>query len=305
MKKLFLLAFVVILFTACEEQQKRYTQNSSEIEIVKNLIKNYNSKAYDMSIYADTSKTNYNSKVKGMSPSETMAYHQANDAAYTSRGFLDKDQEYEMVVTDDGETWVNCWLDWKGILAGNSKEINMPVHLTYRFVDGKIVREVGMWDPTEVVLGLQEIEAAKNMSVEEKLIKNTIQNVVKAWNTRDKELMYSVMDPNILRTTDGIKTQSGTKEYGDMMDLYHNAFNNFTVTMHNSRIKDNKAYISWTISGTNTGSFLENPATNKKISVPGFSVWTFNSDGKATQEDAYADNLAIFQQLGYTLTPPQ
>jgi steroid delta-isomerase-like uncharacterized protein len=305
MKKLLFLALTILFFAACEKQEKRYTQSSSEIDTVKKLIANYNSKAYDMTIYADTSKTNYNSKEKGMSPGETLAYHQANDAAYSSRGFLDKDQEYEMVLTDDGQTWVNCWLDWQATLVGNDKEINMPVHLTYRFIDGKIVREVGMWDPTEVVLGLQEIEAAKNMPVEEQAIKNAIQNAVKAWNTNDKELMYSFMDADITRTTDGIKTQSGTQEYGNMMDLYHNAFSNFTVTMRNSTIKDNKAYISWAISGTNTGSFLENPATNKKINVPGFSVWTFNSDGKATQEDAYADNLAIFQQLGYKLTPPE
>ena len=62
-----------------------------------------------------------------MSPSETIAYHQANDPAYSSREFLDKDQEYEMVKTDDDQTWVNCWLDWKGTLAGNGKEVEIPI----------------------------------------------------------------------------------------------------------------------------------------------------------------------------------
>ena len=42
----------------------------------------------------------------------------------------------------------------------------MPVHLTYRFVDGKIVREYGYWDPTEVLLSLQAIEAAKKAEEE-------------------------------------------------------------------------------------------------------------------------------------------
>lgn len=167
MKKLILFGLVAILISACQEQKQRYTQKSEEIETVKILINNYNNKTYDTSIYADTSKTFYNTKDKSLSPSETIAYHQANDANYSSRGFLDKDQEYEMVVTDDGETWVNCWLDWKGTLAANNKEVDIPIHLTYRFVEGKIVREVGFWDGSEIALILQEMAMAKEAAAAE------------------------------------------------------------------------------------------------------------------------------------------
>lgn len=161
MKKIILLGLVAVLFAACQQQKQRYTQKSEEIETVKTLIKNYNDQTYDVTIYADTSKTFYNTKDKSLSPSETIAYHQANDSIYSSRGFLAEDQEYEMVVTDDGETWVNCWLDWKGTLTANNKEVDIPIHLTYRFVEGKIVREVGMWDGSEIALVLQELAMAK------------------------------------------------------------------------------------------------------------------------------------------------
>jgi ketosteroid isomerase-like protein len=162
MKKLILLTLTIVLFSACDKQEKRYTQQSSEIETVKKLIENYNNKDYDVSIYADSSKTHYNSKDKSMSPEQTIAYHKANDAIYSSRNFVVDDPEYEMVVTDKGDTWVNCWLDWKGTMAGNNKEINIPIHLTYQFLDGKIVREVGYWDSTEIALELQGINAANN-----------------------------------------------------------------------------------------------------------------------------------------------
>jgi steroid delta-isomerase-like uncharacterized protein len=305
MKNLFLLGLAIVLFTACEKQDKRYTQQSPEIETVKKFLDNYNNQVYDTSIYADSSKSFFNSsKDKFMSPSETVAMHKQNDAVYSKRGFTNEDPEYEMVVTDDGETWVNCWLDWKGTLAANNKEFEMPVHLTYRFVDGKIVREVALFDPSAIVLELQALEAEKLMSVEEKTILAAANTAVKAWNANDKELMYSFMTPDISRLTDGIKTQSGTKEYGEMMDLYHNAFSGFTVTLNSIDVKNNKAYITWTISGTNTGEFMGNPATNKKLSLPGLSIWTFNSEGKATEEHAYADNLAIFQQLGYSAPAP-
>ena len=71
-----------------------------------------------------------------------------------------------MVLDDKDRTWVNFWGDWKGTLVANQKEITIPIHLTYQFVDGKIVREYGYWDPTEVLLSLQAIEAAKKAEEE-------------------------------------------------------------------------------------------------------------------------------------------
>ncbi|WP_422079584.1 nuclear transport factor 2 family protein [Ulvibacterium sp.] len=168
MKKVLFLNLVVLLFIACQPKGPvRYTQNSPEIDAVKKHIANYNNKNYDTGIYADTSKTFLNTRKKAMSPSEAMDYHKQNDVNYSSRGFKAEDQEYEMVVTDDGETWVNCWLDWKGTLAATGQEIEIPIHLTYRFVESKVVRELGYWDPTEIVLALQQIEAQKNSSEEE------------------------------------------------------------------------------------------------------------------------------------------
>lgn len=161
------MVMAVILVTACQPTEKRYTQQSTEIDIIKKHIENYNTKSYDASVYADTAKIFFNTSKNPMEVKDIIPMHQANDVNYSSRGFTGEDPEYEMVVTDDGETWVNCWLDWKCILAENGKEIEIPVHLTYRFVDGKIVREVGMWDATQIVLSLQEIEAAKQKLSEE------------------------------------------------------------------------------------------------------------------------------------------
>ena len=300
MKKISILLLATILFTACQQGAQRYTQNSTEIDTVKKIIANYNSKTYDTAMYADTSKTFYNSKDNSMSPAETIAYHQETDKMYTTRSFLDKDQEYEMVLTDDGNTWVNCWLDWKGTLAANGKEFTIPIHLTYQFIDGKIVREVGHWDPTEVVLALQEVEKMNNMSVDEKAIHSAIVNVTKAWNANDKEMMASGMTKNFTRTENGTVIAKNPEDYAGFMDIYHGAFPDFTVKIDKTFISGNKAYLNWTCTGTNTGNFMENEPTSKKIKTHGFSVWTFDKDGKAIQEDAFYDNMVVFNQLGIT-----
>ena len=303
MKKLSILILAAILFTACQQGPTRYTQNSPEIDTVKKLIANYNSKAYDTSMYADTSKTLYNTKENGMSPSETMEYHKQNEAIYKSRSFLDADQEYEMVLTDDGNTWVNCWLDWQGTLAANNQEFNVPIHLTYQFIDGKIVREHGHWDPSSQVLALQEIEAQMNSSVEEKTIRAAIDVVTKAWNANDKAAMASSMASNFIRTENGNTIAKNPKEYAGFMDVYHGAFPDFTVKIDKTFINGNKVYMNWTCTGTNTGKFMDNDPTNEKIETHGFSVWTFNTEGKSVREDSFYDNLVVFNQLG--LTPPK
>ena len=300
MKKLLLLGLAVLLFAACQQEQ-RYTQQSPEIDTVKKLIKNYNDKTYDASIYSDTSKTYYNTKNKAMSPQETIAYHQANDAAYSSREFLDKDQDYEMVKTDDGKTWVNCWLDWKGTLAANGKEFMIPIHLTYQFVDGKVVREVGMWDPSEVVL---ELQAMSNISDQEKAMINATSDFIKAWSDNDFELLKSITTKNIVRVANGETAAKNQDEIGDIMKFWHTTIPDFNLNLKNSVVNGNKTYTSWTSTGTNTGNFGENPPTGKKSITQGFTILTFNNEGKVIHEEAFYDLLSVLNQWGYTVTPP-
>ena len=68
---------------------------------------------------------------------------------------------YEMVTNDKGSTWVYFWGNWKGTLAANNKEIKIPVHLSLKFANGKIVREEGFYNLSELTTALQAIEAAK------------------------------------------------------------------------------------------------------------------------------------------------
>ena len=167
MKKLFLLGLTLLLFISCKQQESRYTQSSPEIDTFKSLINDYNTKNYEslVSKYADTAKTNFNRDK--MASKDIPNYHKANDVNYSSRGFIEPGQTYEMVVDDDGKTWVNFWGTWKGTLAANNKELTIPVHLTGRFIDGKVVEDYGYWDPSEVILTLQAIEAAKSLTEEE------------------------------------------------------------------------------------------------------------------------------------------
>ena len=303
MKKLFLLGLAVMIFTACNKQESRYTQNSPEIETFKAVLNAYDTKNYEalVSHYADTSKTSFN-KIN-MASKDIPEFHKENDLNYSERGFVKEGQEYEMVLDDEGKIWVNFWGTWKATLAANGKEFTMPIHLTARFIDGKIVEDYGYWDPSEIILALQEIEAVNNMSVDDKALYTTIKNMVTIWNKNDQVAMKAISVPNLIRNANGQRIANNQDEYGAMMTSFFTGFSDFKVTLEDTKINSNKAIITWRCTGTHNGEFLGNAPTNKKINMLGMSVWTFNKDGLEVEEDAFFDNLIMFNQLG--ITPPK
>jgi hypothetical protein len=72
-KILGLLVITLLLFTACQEQTKRYTQTSPEIDHLKAAIADYEAGNWEgyMSHYADTAKIYHNTESKPISPKES------------------------------------------------------------------------------------------------------------------------------------------------------------------------------------------------------------------------------------------
>jgi predicted ester cyclase len=63
-------------------------------------------------------------------------------------------------------------------------------------------------------------------------------------------------------------------------------------------------YMSWTITGSNTGVFGELPPTGKRIKISGITRMDFDDEGKIAVEQVYYNELSLMQQLGHTLSPP-
>lgn len=304
MKKLFLLGLAVSLFVACQTEKQRYFSESPEIETVKAGINAYEAQDWESwkANLADTAKF-YPNRTKGLSADDYLENTKAMVATLSSYSFDQDNTFVEMVIDKDNETWVNYWSNWKGTIAVNGKELTIPVHLTIQFVNGKIVEEYGYWDMSEYIAAMQEIEAEKSLSIDEKALQTNIRNMVTVWNKNDQAQMKAISVPNLIRNSNGLKTASNQDDYAAMMTSFFTGFPDFKVVLEDSKIVGNKAIITWRCLGTNTGEFLGNEPTNKKVNLPGMSVWTFNADGKAVQEDAFFDNLNMFNQLG--ITPPK
>jgi hypothetical protein len=160
MKILLIYLMPLLLLSCINESQERYTQNAPEIDTFKESIKEYENQNWEAfkTHYADTAKIFNNSTEKNpKSIDETIKEYQKNSEIFISWGFLKDTEEFEMVVTDRGQTWVNYWAVWQGRLAATNELFEVPCHVTVQFVDGKIVREHGYWDNAPIVLALREL----------------------------------------------------------------------------------------------------------------------------------------------------
>jgi len=169
MKKIMLILVAVALITACQQnQQPRFTTSSPEIDSYKKGVNAYESQDWEtwQGMFADTAKVYYNTWAVASTPQETMQGHVNMIGTLSSYGFDDDKMFIEQVVDDEGKTWVNFWGLWKGTLKGNGKALEIPVHLSTQFVNGKIVEEYGFWDMSSYVLEMQAIEAAAQAAAE-------------------------------------------------------------------------------------------------------------------------------------------
>ena len=165
MKKLFLLGLAIILFTACQQQPERYTTTSTNIDEVKSLISDYHDGNWEAwaSHYSDTAKIYHNTWKTGASVKETSESLKTILANMSGYHFDEGEDEifYEEIISDKGMTWVHFWGLWRGTLAANNQELEIPVHIAMNMVEGKIALEYGFYNISEFTLALQAIETAK------------------------------------------------------------------------------------------------------------------------------------------------
>jgi steroid delta-isomerase-like uncharacterized protein len=304
MKKLLLFVLTVVLITSCQKEKQRYFSESPEINAFKASISEYGNGDWKTwhTHFADTAKLYINS-LKSISASDLESAQREMLSNFSSYGFQDKGTFAEMVLDSDDETWVNYWANWHGVLKENGKEIDVPVHITAQYVNGKVVEMYDYYDSNPITVALAEIEAVNNMALEDKAILESINKVVEGWNAHDISNLKSLSVEKLVRTTNGNLELKNITDYEGFMKTFVTAFPDFKVLATKLDIKGNKAYISWTVTGTHNGDFMGNAATGKKIKVNGFSIWTLNAAGKFISEDAYFDNQIMFNQLG--ITPPK
>ena len=96
----------------------------------------------------------------------------------------------------------------------------------------------------------------------------------------------------------------GIDGYKNFIKNTADTFSEFDATIEEVNVKGDKIWCRYSMTGINTGSMGDIPATGKKFQVTGMAI-TRIADGKIIEDETYWNVLGFYHQLGFTLSPPK
>ena len=144
----------------------------------------------------------------------------------------------------------------------------------------------------------------KQSKLEKIYTKNLSFFIEVCWNEKDLTPLNEIVDNDYSRIVNNVTIIENLSELEAIMKVLFIGFPDLFVTIEKITFENNKAYLYWSFTGTNTGIFGEISATGKKVIVRGFTIIHFNNNGLIFHEDVHYNELDLLQQLGYTLNPP-
>lgn len=124
-----------------------------------------------------------------------------------------------------------------------------------------------------------------------------------AFNQKDAAKAASYYAENAVLADYGAeKPDSGRAQIQQMWQGYITAFPDGHVTIEGEVAHGDMVVLRWHGTGTNTGPFMEMPATNKRVEDHGCSVYHI-ADGKILHEWQYWDRAGFMMQLGMMPRP--
>ncbi len=139
----------------------------------------------------------------------------------------------------------------------------------------------------------------------EKEAKVLLDRYMETMNNADLDLVDKIISPDfVLRTPFFPQPLVGIKNYKGLVINTSKTFSNFKATIDEVIVKGDKIWGRFSMEGVNTGPLGNIPATGKKFHITGLAV-TRVAKGKIVEDETYWNVLGMYQQLGFTLTPPK
>jgi cytidyltransferase-like protein len=130
--------------------------------------------------------------------------------------------------------------------------------------------------------------------------------IVAVLNNEKKEPLFSVeerMDMIRESVVDMGEDIVGTSAFKELVTSFRTAFPDFNVTFDEVFAAGDTTVIQWTMTGTNTGPFGDLPPTGQPVTLHGVAI-SRAVDGMTVEVWQHYNQLFMFQQMGFTLTPP-
>jgi len=161
----------------------------------------------------------------------------------------------------------------------------------HRLERGKIVELWADWNLQSLLdqlgLGMTEQEANKALA------KRFVEEI---WNRKRPDRIADFLTKDYVRhSPSGL--MHGAQGLRQDYDTYLLAFLDCHIRIDDMTCEGNQVVVRFTATGTQKGEFLDLPATNRAVSVPGITVMQI-AGGKIAEEHVVWDRLGILQQLG-------
>ena len=139
----------------------------------------------------------------------------------------------------------------------------------------------------------------------EKEAKVFMDRYMETMNRADLDLVDEIISPEfVLRTPFLPEPLVGIENYKTMVKNTSNTFSDFNAIIEDVIVKGDKIWCRFSMEGINTGPLGDIAATGKKFHVTGLAI-THVVDGKIIEDETFWNVLGFYQQLGFTLIPPQ
>ena len=131
----------------------------------------------------------------------------------------------------------------------------------------------------------------------------TITRQADAWNSHDGAAVAAFFAQDATLHDAGGETAHGRDEIAARARQYIDAFPDMRLEITSVEVDGNRYAAEWRATGTNSGSLMGMPATNRPVTVEGCDVGEIGDDGLIARENDYWNEAAFMRQLGMMPEP--
>lgn len=144
----------------------------------------------------------------------------------------------------------------------------------------------------------------EDLSLTEQEAKDILNKLMQTVRNVDTTLVDEILHPDcVLRYPLLPEPIKGIDAYKIFIKGTAITFSDFNGVVEEVNVKGDRIWCRYSMSGINTGPLGDIPATGKKFHVTGMAI-TRIVDGKIIEDETYWNALSLYQQLGFSLSPP-
>jgi steroid delta-isomerase-like uncharacterized protein len=126
--------------------------------------------------------------------------------------------------------------------------------------------------------------------------------IEEVWNQKRVDLLDEFFDEGIVEHAAGMPPRTGLETIKQFTAMGLSAFPDLQLTIEDEIAEGDKVAIRWTNSATHQAELMGIPATGKRVTQSGATVYRL-SNGRIVELWFYPDNLSVMQQLGVIPAP--